>query len=146
MCGDVEEDGSFEADLYQRFVLRSNALSRQGGTARDPLNGYLDRLFADLLQRCIEDTKGWPPAEAYERMTMQSVVLARLAGFLAGHGALTDDPLRKVLEATMLGYGEAEAPLAIHDHDHEHGHGHAHDHSHGHAHDRSVHAPTVATS
>ena len=69
---------------------------------------------------------------------MQSLVLARLAGFLAGHVALNEDPMRKVLEAVMLGYGEAEKPPQRdhhgHDHDHDHDHDHHHDHPHGKAH------------
>ena len=132
MCGDVEEDGSFETDLFNRLVLRSQALVRQGAAAGDPLNAYLDRLFADVLTRCIDDAKRWPSSDAYRLMTMQSVVLARLAGFLAGHGSLNEDPLRKLLEATMLGYGEAEAPLDLHGHDHDHEHGHDHEHPSSH--------------
>ena len=37
------------------------------------------------------------------------MVFARLAGFLAAHMALAEDPLRRVMEAMMLGYSEAEA-------------------------------------
>ena len=45
----------------------------------------------------------------YERMIGQPVVFARLAGFLAAHMSLGEDPLRRVMEALMLGYSEAEA-------------------------------------
>ncbi|OGA95975.1 MAG: hypothetical protein A3E79_17810 [Burkholderiales bacterium RIFCSPHIGHO2_12_FULL_61_11] len=55
---------------------------------------------------------------------MQSLVLARLAGFMAGHVALNEDPLRKLMEAVMLGYGEADIPVRRHEHEHEHEHEH----------------------
>ena len=42
-------------------------------------------------------------------MIAQPVVFARLAGFLAAHMSLGEDPLRRVMEALMLGYSEAEA-------------------------------------
>ncbi len=80
----------------------------------------MDRLFADVLKRCIHDAQAVPSSDAYRRMAMQSLVLARLAGFLAGHVALNEDPLRKLMEATMLGYGEADIPVRGHDHDHDH--------------------------
>ena len=58
------------------------------------------------------------------------LVLARLAGFLAGHVALNEDPLRKLM-AVMLSCAEAESP-PVHDH---HGHDHDHDHDHVPRHD-----------
>lgn len=81
-----------------------------------------------------------PPPEAYRTMALQSLVLTRLVGLLAGQLALNEDPMRKVLEAVMLGYGEAEAVPQRnhhgHDHDHDdHGHSHGHEHGHGHDHD-----------
>jgi hypothetical protein len=63
---------------------------------------------------------------------MQPLVFARLAGFLAAHASLQEDPLRKVVEALMLGYAEAERIQPYHGHDHDHDHDH--DHSHGHHH------------
>jgi hypothetical protein len=51
---------------------------------------------------------------------MQPLVFARLAGFLAAHASLSEDPLRKVIEALMMGYGEAEAMDRAHAHDHHH--------------------------
>ena len=141
MCGDVEgqgeEGGGLRAGLQQRFQAQARALlARQpasGGKGGDkPLNAYLDSLFAETLQHCIADLEGQSPADAYQRMAMQSLVLARLAGFMAGHVALAEDPLRKRIEALMMGYGEAEMAPA---HDHHHGHHHHdHDHDHGHTH------------
>jgi len=96
-------------------------------SADHDLNAYLDRLFADLLRRIVGDVQATEPPQAYRRMAMQSLVLARLAGFLAGHVALPEDPLRKLVEAMMLGYAEAEAPKHA---DHHHHHDHADPHHH----------------
>lgn len=135
MCGDLEPEDRLETDLYQRFVVHSHAALR-APSSTDELNAYLDGLFKRVLRQCLDDAEQATAGSAYRQMAMQSLVLARLAGFLAGHVGLNEDPLRKLLEATMLGYQEAEAkhPAAGHDHDHDHGHGHEHDHDHGHGH------------
>jgi len=132
MCGDVEDDGSYESDLAQRFLARAHTLLARRPAAGDDLEAYLDRLFADLLGRCVADVEAADASDAYRRMAMQSVVLSRLAGYLAGHAALQEDPLRKVMEAVMHGYGEAD-PVPAHDH-HRHDHGHDHEHDHPHSH------------
>ena len=138
MCGDLDPEDQRESHLYQRFVSRSRALI--GPTPADPaaeedLNAYLDSLFSRVLQRCVQDDEHAEAGSAYRQMAMQSLVLARLAGFLAGHVSLGEDPMRKVLEAVMLGYQEAEAkPLDDHHHDHDHDHDHDHGHGHEHGH------------
>ena len=131
MCGDLEPEDRLETDLYQRFVVHSHAALR-APSSTDELNAYLDGLFKRVLRQCLDDAEQATAGSAYRQMAMQSLVLARLAGFLAGHVGLNEDPLRKLLEATMLGYQEAEAkhPAAGHGHDHDHDHGH--DHGHGH--------------
>jgi len=138
MCGDLEPEDRIESDLYQRFLVHSQAMLAQP-SADGEMNRYLDGLFKDLLRRCIADSEKTADPNGYATMAMQSLVLARLAGFLAGQVALNEDPMRKVIEAVMLGYGEAEAPPERdhhghdHDHDHAHGPGHGHDgHHHGH--------------
>jgi len=130
MCGDLEEEDRFEGDLYQRFLVHSSAMLAKAPAGGDDLNRYLDGLFNDLLKRCVVDAEQVASPNAYRQVAMQSLVLARLAGFLAGHVALNEDPLRKLMEAVMLGYAEAEKPPA---HDH-HGHEHGHEHHHGHSH------------
>jgi len=137
MCGDLEEGNErFEDQLYARFRLNAGELlrgHRQGDAAED-LNAYMDRLFADALGRAARDSGG---AEApYELLRLQPLVFARLAGFLAAHVSLQEDPLRKVMEAMMHGYTEAEhIERDHHGHDHEHDHGHEHGHGHHHGHD-----------
>jgi hypothetical protein len=134
MCGDVdEESGELEDALYARFLGHARALLEQRANAESPSDdpyAYMDRLFADALGRCVRDADAAGEDARYRRLALQSLVFARLAGLLAGHLALDQEPLRKVIEALMRGYAEA-APAAA-----EHGHDHAddHDHEHGHHH------------
>lgn len=150
MCGDLEEEGgAFESELLARFLVHARMLLRQRrpetqGSGEPDLGAYMDRLFMDALARCIRDTGGAQGPEgaqdaqgtddrSYELLSVQPVVFARLAGFLAAHVSLQEDPLRKVMEALMHGYAEAET-MRPHDHDHDHHHGHDHGHGHGHDH------------
>lgn len=130
MCGEIEEESRYEDDLYQRFLVHSSGAVARLPKGSGDLNSYLDGLFSEMLKRCVQDTQAADPPDPYRRMAMQSLVLARLAGFLAGHVALNEDPLRKVMEAMMLGYAEADATPDVHDHGHDHGAGHDQDHGH----------------
>ena len=133
MCGDLDEENGVAQALYGRF--RSHAktlLMTRKGTDAKTVNAALDRLFFDGLSRSIRDQESIGEDEQYNLMSMQPLVFARLAGFLAAHAALNEDPLRKVIEALMLGYAEAEKiePHHGHDHEHEHHGHHGHDHQH----------------
>ena len=129
MCGELDEEGgsnSLEEALYNRFLLHTRAVlekqqARAGKGAADPVIGALDKLFTDALTRCSTDTEKADPGQRYAVMSMQPLVFARLAGFLAAHCALQEDPLRKVIEAMMHGYAEAEQVETGHGHDHDHG-------------------------
>lgn len=139
MCGDVEEEegqSPLEERLYARFLGHARALLAQYAKApQQPggdLHSYMDKLFTDALSRAARDADSADEDHHYERLAAQPLVFARLAGFLAAHLSLQEDPLRKVIEAMMLGYQEAEGMAAA---DHDHGHHHDHDHSHGHGHD-----------
>jgi hypothetical protein len=131
MCGDMDDDeGKLEEQLYARFRAHAQMLlSEPAPQEPADLNEYLDKLFFDSLGRSVRDGEQAEATQRYERLGMQPLVFARLAGFLAGHLALSEDPLRKVIEAMMMGYGEAEALDQARDHDHHH-HGDvpAHDH------------------
>ena len=135
MCGDMDDDESeLEERLYARFRAHATTLlSEQNGTPAQSadMNQYLDKLFSDGLSRSMRDGEQADATQRYERLCMQPLVFARLAGFLAGHLALSEDPLRKVIEAMMMGYGEAEAMdhAQASDH-HHHGDVPAHDHHH----------------
>ncbi len=142
MCGDVEEDGPSEVEerLYLRFLGHARALLAQYARAPqqpgNDLHAYMDKLFTDALSRSARDADSAEEGHHYERLAAQPLVFARLAGFLAAHMSLQEDPLRKVIEAMMLGYQEAEGmePDHGHDHDHDHDHHHGHDHGHDHHH------------
>jgi hypothetical protein len=132
MCGDDEDAGELEELLYARFLAHARALLQPDGGANaapsdDPV-AYMDKLFADALSRCVRDGEEAGADQRYLRLATQPLVFARLAGLLAGHLALDQDPLRKVIEALMQGYAEAARA------DHEHDHDHDHDHDHGHHH------------
>jgi hypothetical protein len=96
----------------------------------------MDKLFADALSRSLRDGEAAEEEQRYDVLAMQPLVFARLAGFLAAHLSLQEDPLRKTIEALMLGYAEAETIMPDHGHDHDpgHHHEHGHDHAHGHHH------------
>ena len=77
---------------------------RPGAVPDAALHGYMDGLFGDILNACIKDGRRVGGPDAYRVLASQSVVLARLAGFLAGHLDLREDPLRTSIEALMAGY------------------------------------------
>jgi hypothetical protein len=127
MCGDLDEENGLESALYERFRSHAQALLMKGGrSGPKTVNAALDQLFKDALSRSIRDQESMGEGKRYELLTMQPLVFARLAGFLAAHASLREDPLRKVIEALMLGYTEAEQLETSHGHDHNHGHGHDH--------------------
>ena len=132
MCGDLEEENGAETALYARFRSHAQSLLGQSrGSEARTVNAALDRLFTDALTRAIRDQESREEGERYELLSMQPLVFARLAGFLAAHASLQEDPVRKVIEALMHGYGEAERLEPYHGHDHhDHDH-HDHDHQHG---------------
>jgi hypothetical protein len=112
MCGDLEEDegdSKLEEMLYARFVAHARGLLATAPQETPADNaGYMEKLFTDALSRAVKDCEQAAKEQRYERMIAQPVVFARLAGFLAAHMSLGEDPLRRVMEALMLGYSEAE--------------------------------------
>jgi hypothetical protein len=113
MCGDhdqSEDQAQMEARLYACFLAHARALlpAKEPPPAEHNIAAYMEKLFCDTLSRSLRDSEA-ADRHRYERLAAQPVVFARLAGFLAGHLALGEDPLRKVMEALMDGYGEAEA-------------------------------------
>jgi len=131
MCGDVEGDKSQAEEFYARFVdhtqafLASLPAGSAGGKA-DPVFEHLDSLFRNTLVAAVGDDKAPQEVSGYDRLSMEPLVYARLAGFMAAHQPLEDDPLRRLMEALMTGYAEGEAVMSSHDHSHSHGHEHTH--------------------
>jgi hypothetical protein len=134
MCGDLEEEDTEAERLYAAFLQaahtavheaidhRGGSRSRLGDQVGDQpgavtdaaLHSYMDGLFGDILNACIKDGRRVGGADAYRVLASQSVVLARLAGFLAGHLDVRGDPLRNSIEALMAGY---DAENSGHTHD-----------------------------
>ena len=124
MCGDLEEDDSEGERLYAGFLqdahtaiheaidhrggsrsaLGHSAGDAPGGVADASLHRYMDGLFGDILNACIKDARHVEEGGRYRVLASQAVVLARLAGFLAGQLDLRSDPLRTSIEALMTGY------------------------------------------
>ena len=139
MCGDFEEDGpgKLEDVLYDRYQAHAKRLLERQAGARAPDDAVLaaiDSLFAAALGRAVKDTEAAPEDQRYDMLSMQPLVFARLAGYLAGHLAMQEDPLHKVMDAMLHGYREAGDAQRNHDHDHHHDHDHDHEHGHGHHH------------
>ena len=65
MCGDLDEEDQFEGDLYQRFLVHSQAMLAKAPAGGDELNRYLDSLFNDLLARCVRDDEQVASPNAY---------------------------------------------------------------------------------
>jgi hypothetical protein len=135
MCGELDEESGQDDVVHDRFVAHVNsflaALKREKKHA-DPVHAHLDRLFRELLSAAIDPNRAPDEMGGYQRIAMEPLVFARLAGFIAAHVPLNEDPLRRVMEALMLGYQEGE--IAAPDHDHHHDHDHDHFHGHGHSH------------
>lgn len=133
MCGDLEDDASQDDQFHGRFVahVHSFLAGMKGKKSADPVHAHLDRLFRELLSAAIDPNRAPDEMSGYQRLTMEPLVFARLAGFIAAHVPLADDPLRRLIEALMLGYSEGEIAVS---HDHDHGHDHFHDHDHHHHH------------
>jgi hypothetical protein len=127
MCGELDEEQDerqFEEKLYARFLLNARELLKDAGqlpqeTPADPAL-YMEKLFCDVLARAARDSEQAGEGKRYDRLALQPVVFARLAGLLAGHLSLGEDPLRKLIEAMMSGYAESEAMDRARQHDYQH--------------------------
>lgn len=128
MCGDDDDSGPsrLEELLYDRYLVHARSLLAQAerrGSSNDELIAAIDKLFTDALARSVKDVEGADDEKRYDLLSMQPLAFARLAGFLAAHLSLQEDPLRKVMEALMHGYAEAERIQPDHGHDHGDGEG-----------------------
>ena len=134
MCGDLEEPDGESERLYGVFLQAAEAaiheaIDHRGGSRRRierqqddsgeqlpdaSLHAYMDGLFADILSACIKDARKASSAERYRVLASQSIVLARLAGLLAGHLDPREEPLASSIEALMAGYSPRGS---LHSHD-----------------------------
>jgi hypothetical protein len=128
MCGDDDDSGPsrLEELLYDRYLVHARSLLAQAerrGAGNDEIIAAIDKLFTDALARSVKDAEGADEEKRYDLLSLQPLAFARLAGFLAAHLSLQEDPLRKVMEALMHGYAEAERIQPDHGHDHGDGEG-----------------------
>jgi hypothetical protein len=133
MCGDLEEPGGEAERLYGAFLQAAEgaiheAIDHRGGSRRRveqqgdsedhlpdaSLHSYMDGLFADVLSACIKDARKATSADRYRLLASQAIVLARVAGFLAGHRDPREEPLASSIEALMSGYSQRDS---LHSHD-----------------------------
>jgi hypothetical protein len=140
MCGDLDEEEVESERLYSAFLNAAHsalheALEHRGGSrgrlgdhgsavTDDSLHGYMDGLFGDILNACIKDGRRVGGPDRYRVLAAQAVVLARVAGFLAGQLDLREDPLRTSIGALMEGYDSNSGQHSGHAHvgeeEHEH--------------------------
>src|SRR5438034_1895961 len=102
MCGDLDEADEAQAQAFGHFLMRVRPLVRHRKLrpAAPPaagdvdLPGYMNGLFGELLTACVEDAEQAVTKEKLALVGAQAVVLARLAGLLAGSAASSGEPLR----------------------------------------------------
>lgn len=135
MCGDIEEDTTFDDMILSRFA----ALARKYGAVpaeelrplsqdlSDPKDRstYMSVLFRDALVRAVNDSTAAEEGTRADAIAGQAVVFARLAGLLAAQLPPESDIFRAAMEAFMDGHGEPSRQQAG---GHHHGHGHDHEH------------------
>ncbi len=133
MCGELEEEGSQDEIVFNRFAAHAHSFlaEMKARKSADPVHAHLDRMFRELLSAAMDPNRAPDEMSGAQRIAMEPLVFARLAGFIAAHAPLSEDPLRRLIEALMLGYSEGEIAVP-HDHDHAHDHFHDHDHHHHH--------------
>lgn len=139
MCGDIETDESLLEEFYARFVDDTRAFLAEveagnGEQDGDPLYRHLDRLFRKTLTSVARPDAAPEDVSGYDRLSMEPLVFARIAGFMAAHQPLEDDPMRRLMEAVMTGYAEGEEAIESSAHHHAHDHAHTHGNGRGHTH------------
>ena len=131
MCGELDDDdvGSLEDRLFDAFLVHARLLTAEAERSQrdsSSIAAYADRLMSDALNRARRDAEAAEGARRNAIFGVQPLVFARLAGFLASHMPLNEDPMRKMMEAMMHGYAEAERLGASGGHDHGDGIEHHH--------------------
>ena len=129
MCGELDDEtpSSGEDQHYERFLAHARALISRNEKApkpEDPVIASIEELFSAALSRAVRDCESAHPDQRYATLSLQPLVFARLAGLLAAHLSIGEDPLRKTMEALMHGYAEGDDIEPDHGHDHSGSSGH----------------------
>lgn len=116
MCGDFDEDGRIDEELFERFVelALGYGVTPEHSAGDAPLRlaeesvraDYMDRLFKAGLTRSLNDAAGLPRGEHMDALAGQAIVFARLAGFLAGQFPPETDLFRTITSAMLDGHNE----------------------------------------
>ena len=117
MCGDIESDESLAEEFYvrfaehaERFLAKLTTQTRRSEETQ--LFAHLDALLRSALATAASSNGAPQAVSGYDRLRMEPLVYARIAGFMAAHQPLDEDPLKRLIEAMMTGYAEGEAMLA----------------------------------
>ncbi len=130
MCGEIENEVPLEQHIVEHFRDQAERYlaGMHGGTddsgdvaGAGASERYMDRLFAAILRRCVDDVEG--DNATVDRLRAQAIVLARLSGLLAGQLPTEYDTLHATMDAMLVGYGEGQGSHA-HGDDHHHHHHH----------------------
>lgn len=138
MCGDLEEDTHLDDELFHWLLANAKA---HGAAPEEPARSaseppaetgsqaWMSQRFRDALSSALTEIASAPEGERATAIGSQAIVLARLAGFLAGHLPPETDIFRNLVDALMDGHREPER-RAHHRHAHAHGdhQGHGHEH------------------
>jgi hypothetical protein len=142
MCGDIDEEVRLGEELAARLLSLAGqrygieAAELAGPASRDiasdgDRHAFMDESFRDALVAALGKVGAVPEGQRADALANQAIVLARLAGWLAGHLPPGADMMRPMMEAMLDGYGEPartfeEAAAHHHHHHHHHGDGHRH--------------------
>lgn len=139
MCGDIDEEALFEEEVVGQLLALAGRLGGAppdipaGGTrslSGDGASEYMQELFLSTMARTVTDTVSVVEGQRADAIANQAIVLARLAGFLAGQFPAETGLLRTVMEAMLDGHAE---PSRMRQQEEAHGHhGHHHDDHHHH--------------
>lgn len=133
MCGDLEDDTSFDDLIFARFAefARKHGATPQPDSrplAHDLMEpagrgAYMSDLFGAAMVRALNDTAAAPEGSRADAIASQAVAFARLAGMLTAQLPPESDIFRAAMEAFMDGHGDPARRQADH---HHHGHDHEH--------------------
>ena len=135
MCGDLDGDTALDEELFGWLIASAKVHGAAPGGAMSELpsgepgsNEYMTATFRGALTCSLTDIGKAPEGARIDAIRSHAIVLARLAGFLAGHLPPEMDVFRDVVDALMDGNREPQNSAAEHFHDHEHHQDHVHDH------------------
>lgn len=145
MCGDLDDDTKRDDELLAWLTANAKvhdaapgepAASGQVAPGAPGSNEYMSWIFRGALTRALSDIAAAAAGARADAIGSQAIVLARLAGFLAGHLPPESDIFRNLIDALVDGNREPEQAAGRGHADHQPHHGTAgDDHHHGHGHD-----------